>query len=59
MFVVELFDVQEESFDSQELLPLSSLKNCIRFLHLNKIIQPRAYRAYTKSVVDYILLFVF
>ena len=33
MLVVELLDVQEESLDAPELLPLSPIWSCYRFLH--------------------------
>ena len=34
MLVVELFDIQEESFGSPEMLPLSRFKSWYRFLYL-------------------------
>ena len=33
MLMVKLFDVQEESLDSTDLLPLSRFKSCYRFLY--------------------------
>ena len=35
ILVVKLFDVQEESLNSSQLLPLSRFKSCYRFLHLH------------------------
>ena len=50
MRVVELFDVQEKSFDSPELLPFCRFKSCYRFLRLRSQLKGTIPKSFMKKM---------